>query len=172
MIGALLKLGGFALPWWGRWAAIAALAAAWGGWCALKMHEHDEAKFEAFKAEVQAAGDRQNFRTQQTIRAHQALKEISDAEANAAAAQRDAALLRVRALQSAAAGRRIVPAAAAGAAGGARICYADRDELDRGIRERIDRLSARVVGIAEKGQRGVDVAQICARWAQRVQDPR
>lgn len=171
MIAGLLKLSGFALPWWARWAAIAALAAAWGGWCALKMHQHDEAKFEAFKAEVQVAGDRRNFETQQTIKAHQAQKEISDAEANTAARERDAALLRVRALQRDAAGRGVVPAAPAGAASDRRICFADREELDRGFRASFARLSERVIGIAQEGQRGIDVAGVCARWAQRVQPP-
>jgi hypothetical protein len=167
MIAALLKLGGFALPWWGRWVAIAALAATWGGWCALKMHQHDEAKFEAFKAEVQAAGDKQNFETQQTIKAHQALKEISDAEANTAAAQRDAALLRVRELVRAGRDRSFLPAPAPGAERGDRLCFA-AGELDRGLRAAVERLQERTVANAAEGQRGVDAAVICRDWAKAI----
>ena len=150
--------------WVWRWIAIAAVASAAGWACYLKGEEKVQGAFDEYKVAVKAAGDRQNELTRQTIAAHKQLQESSDAQAQAAATARDAALARVRALQSAAARSRIVPAAPAGAAGGDRICFA-REELDRGIRAAFARLSQRSLANAEEGQRGVDVATVCRDWA-------
>ena len=153
------------IPSWAwRWIAIAVVAAAAGWTCYLKGEEKVQAQFDDYKAQVKAAGDRQNELTRQTIAAHQQLQEIADAHAQTAAADRDAALARVRALESARANSRIVPPAPAGAAGGDRICFA-REELDRGLRAAFARLSEQSLANASEGQRAADVAAVCRDWA-------
>lgn len=164
----MLNFLGLAIPWWGRWLAIAGVLVAAAGWGAVKMHEHDEEKLEAFKLEIARAGDKQNRETAERVLRWKNLKEISDAQAQTAAAARDAALDRERVRQLADSSRRIVPAATAGAGGGDRLCLS-RDELDRRLRASFARLSERLIGIAEQGQRGIDVAAVCSSWARGLQ---
>lgn len=153
------------IPAWAwRWIAIAAVAAAAGGWCFIEGVRHEEKIFDDYKEQVKLAGDKQNFLTQETIKAHKALQEISDAEAKTRSAERDAALLRVRILVQAGRDSRIVPAPAAGAAGSNRICFA-AEQLDRGLREALGRVQDRTLALAQAGQRGVDTAVVCRDWA-------
>jgi len=153
------------IPAWAwRWIAIAAVAAAAGGWCWLLGAHHVQREFDDYKEQVKLAGDKQAFLTAETIKAHQALKEISDAEAQTAAAERDAAVMRVRQLVQAGRNRGFLPAPAAGAGGSNRICFA-RGELDRNLGEAVGRISNRVIALAQEGQRGVDTAVVCREWA-------
>src|SRR5258708_14487586 len=110
----------FIPAWAWRWIAILAVAAAAGGACYIAGVRHEEKLFDDYKEQVKLAADKQNFLTQETIKAHQALKEISDAEAKTAAAERATALERVRQLVQAGRDSRIVPAAGPGACGGSR----------------------------------------------------
>jgi hypothetical protein len=152
------------IPSWAwRWIAIVVLAAATGWAFYLKGEERVQVDFDEYKAQVRAAGNKQNELTRQSIAAHKQLKEIADGKARTAAAARDAALARVRSLESGA-DRRLVPTAPPRAAGGDRICFA-REELDRGLRDAFARLSQRALANAEEGQRGVDVAALCRDWA-------
>lgn len=156
--------------WLWRWLALIAVAAAFGWTCYLKGEAHVQEQFDAFEAQVKAAGDRQNELTQQTIKVHKLLQENADAQAQTATASRDAAMLRVRALESAAASSRILPAPAPGTASGNRICFA-ADQLDRGIRVSLAAAQERFAAIAQSGQRGVDTAVVCSAWAKSLAKP-
>lgn len=152
----------FIPAWAWRWIAVAAVGVALFGTGWIKGRAGEAEKFDEYKAQVKAASDRQNQLTQQTIAAHQRLREMSDVEANAAVLTRDAALARVRLLVRDA-GSRIVPAPSTGATGSNRVCFA-ADELDRGIREALDRVTDRTLAIAQEGQRGIDTAVVCREW--------
>jgi hypothetical protein len=168
----MLSFLGFVIPWWGRWLTIAGVLIAAMAFGAAKMHAHDEREFDDYRERVKLAGDRQNELTRQTIAAQAQLKEQSDAEWKTKHAAAVAALADARMrLDAAGRDRRFVPAAPAAAGGAARICFPDRDELDRGIRERFARLSARIIRAAEEGQRGIDLAAVCSSWARGLQKP-
>lgn len=154
--------------WAWRWLSILLILVGAFAAGAAKMHAHDQAKFDEFEAAVKAAGDKQNALTQETVKAHKTLQELSDAEAKTAAAERDAATLRVRQLVQAGRDSRIVPNSAPSSPSNSRICYADREQLDRGLRESFARLSERVIGIAQEGQRSADVAALCRDWAKKL----
>jgi hypothetical protein len=162
----MLSLLGFAIPWWGRWLAIAGVLVAAAGWGAAKMRAHDEREFDAYREEVKLAGDRQNELTRQITAAQAQLKEISDAEwktkHDAAVGALAAAQLR---LDQARRDRRLVPAAPAGAAGNQRICFADREQLDREIDRALTDAAKEDLGDAAEGQRGIIVAAGCNGWA-------
>ena len=154
------------IPAWAwRWIAILAVGAALAFTWYVKGREAVQIKFDEYQAQVKAAGDRQNELTRQTIAAHKQLQESSDAQAQTAAASRDAALARVRALESARASIRIVPSAPTSAQGNLRICYPDRDELDRQVRGAMDEAAAEDHADSATGQTGVDVATVCRDWA-------
>lgn len=158
----------FIPPWAWRWLAVAGIGASLYGVGWLNGRHHEERLFDDYKEQVKLAADKQAFLTQQTIKAHQALKEISDAESKTLAAERDAATLRVRQLVQAGRDRSLLPPLASGTASNSRICYADRDQLDRGIREGFNRLSERIIKLAQQGQRGADVATVCRDWSTRL----
>jgi hypothetical protein len=153
------------VPWYYRWGAVALLFVAAAGFGAAKMHEHDQEKFDAFEAKVKAAGDRQNELTQQIIAIHKQEAEDAQAKAVKATRDRDAAVATSNKLLDAAASGRIVSAPRSGSGSDKRICFTDRDELDRGISERFARLSSRVIGAIQKAGGGVDVALLCHDWA-------
>lgn len=166
MIGLLgLVLPGSAWLW--KWGAIAAVSAAFGGWCWLQGAHHVEREFDKFRLEVQAVGDRQNRETAARVAAWQTLKETTDAQAQDRAA-RDAVLLAAsrKQLLDFSARVRLVPSAAAGAGDDKRICFADRDELDREIGAALLEFAAEDLGDAAEGQRGIAVASACQAWAQ------
>ncbi len=153
------------IPAWAwRWIAILSVGAALYGTGWIKGKIHEEKLFDEYKSQVKAVGDRQNYLTQETIKVHKALKETSDAKAKTAAAERDAALERVRTLQSTSASRSFLPRTSPSTASSNRVCFA-ADQLDRGVRQAIDRLQQRVVAGAAEGQRGVDTAVVCRDWA-------
>ena len=150
--------------WAWRWVAIVGVSIAFGVVCYMKGREAVQEKFDDYKAEVKAAGDKQNALTQQAIQAHQQLKEIADAEAKTALAERDAATLRLRDIQGAIAGVSLVPAPAAGSASGNRVCFAS-DILDRRLHNALAAASDRLNRIAQSGQQGIDVGVVCRNWA-------
>jgi hypothetical protein len=157
-------LGAFFNPW-----VLAAGMAAIGGSFLYGLKIGHE-RMEAFQSQVEAVGAAQNAKTAATTKAWKDLKETSDAKAQTLAADRAAALARVRALQSAAASRSLLPAPTTGAAGSNRICFA-ADQLDRGLRETVARVAGRAVAIAQEGQRGIDTAVTCREWANAIVKP-
>lgn len=160
MIAAL----GFIPSWAWRWIAIFAVAAAAGWACYLKGEAHVQEQFDQFEAAVKAAGDKQNQLTQATIKAHQQLKELSDAEAKTREADLTAELAATRVrLDAARSSTSILPKSSPGADGNKRICAA-RDVFDRGYAEISGRLQERALAIAGKGQRGIDLTVICKAW--------
>ena len=157
---------GFIPAWAWRWLAIALVfAGAWGaGWFQGRLAgERDLTQYQArVEAEARVAAKR----TAEVISQHKAAKEIADAQFEELHAKSNALLNAARLqLAKTRADSRIVPAKPGGTTGDKRICFSDRDELDRGIRELFIELSKGIIGIAEKGQRGVDVAVTCHNWA-------
>ena len=81
-MGFLLNL----VPWWGRILAIVAILVAAAGFGAVKMHSHDQVKYEAlqleyaaFKADVTAKGQAQEAHTAIVVAAQQQkTKEVSN----------------------------------------------------------------------------------------------
>src|SRR5258708_39368168 len=154
----------FIPAWAWRWSAILAVAAAAGGACYIAGVRHEEKLFDDYKEQVKLAADKQNFLTAETIKAHKTLQELSDAQAKTAAAERDAATLRVRQLVQAGRDRSLLSAIPPSAAGNNRVCFAT-DQLDRGLRQAVGAASDRLIAIAQAGQRGVDTAVTCQQWA-------
>ena len=153
------------IPAWAwRWLAILGVGAALYGMGWLQGRHHEELIFDDYKEQVKLAADKQNFLTAETIKAHKSLQELSDAEAKTAAAERDAATLRLRQLVQAGRDRSLLSAIPPSAAGNNRVCFAT-DQLDRGLRQAVGAASDRLIAIAEAGQRGVDTAVTCQQWA-------
>lgn len=125
------------LPWWVRWAVLAALCAAvWiGGYITASHHqkaraEAIQAKFDAFKAQTEAAGRQAAGVAKAKEAAAQQLKGNADAENLRTSADLRARLERLR---HASATSVILPAAPAGARRPDLACY-DRTELERALR--------------------------------------
>ena len=147
-----------------HWRLTLGLGLAAASYAAIEYWKHEAHVAEAQVMADRVAGAAQDKITQQIIKTHEQLKEAKDVQAKLLASQRDDAVARMRALAAASASQRIVPASTGPASSGGRVCYA-ADELDRGIRERVARLRARVEGVAAVGQAGVDTATICRDWA-------
>lgn len=140
------------------------MAVAFGVVCYFKGMAHVQSEFDDYKAEVKAAGDRQNLITQQTISIHKQLQETADAKAQSAAAERDLSLRRLRDIQGAIAGISLLPTPAPNTTSGNNICFA-ADKLDEGLRNAIAGVANRLGPIAQEGQRGIDTAVIARDWA-------
>lgn len=131
---------------------------------AAKMHESDQAKYDALEAGVKAAGDKQNELTQKAIALHNQLRHSADEEADRLRAERDRAVFDANRLQHAAASRRLLPAPAAGTQGPARLCY-PADQLDQQIGAALDEAAGEDLGDSAVGQAGVDIAHVCHDYA-------
>lgn len=155
---------GLILPWWTRWAVLAAALVAAGTFGAVKMHQHDQhaydalaADFATFKAQVVAAGEAQEKRTA-AISAHdELLKEEADHD-------HEAALTKLRADVASLRARRpdlgILPPATAGA-GRADVACFDRGALESALRA----LVADVRGFVDEGSEAVVDLNSAKLWA-------
>lgn len=156
---------GFIPAWAWRWLAILGVGAALYGAGWLNGRHHEERIFDDYKEQVKLAADKQAFLTAQTIKAHQALKEISDAEAKTRTAERDLALSRVRQLVQAGRDRSLLSAGALSTGGRGELCY-PAGELDRQIREALGEAASDDLNDSATGQAAVDTASVCKKWAQ------
>ena len=172
-MGWIAKLFGFALPSWGIYAALAAAFAGAMGWSWLQGKEYAEAMTQGAKLESAVIAAVQQSRTDAQILAWKRLKEATDEKAKAQdalrAVQLAAADKRVRdAISKAGASSRIVPAAPSGSVGDKRICFPDRDALDReisaGIAGAFGRYAPKRIASAQEGQHAIDVATLCRDW--------
>jgi hypothetical protein len=157
------------IPSWAwRWIGIAAVA----GSAALAFYwkgvEHEEAAFDAYKAQVKALGDRQNDLSRQREQAWKQLSEATEHEAQLRNDRLVADLRSARLRGNALASRRIVPAPSGSTGGGDRVCYA-AEQLDRGLREALGGLQRRITELAEQGQRDRDLAAECVSYVRGLQ---
>jgi len=179
-MGWLAKLAGFAIPSWGMYAMLAGAFVAWGGYTAYLMHEYDEGRYAAAATDRAVLAAVQKSQTDAQILAWKRLYEATNDKAKKLEEIRklDIALAdkRVRdALSKAGAGRRIVPPAASSSASDKRICFPDRDALDReisaGIAGAFGRYAPKRIASAEEGQHAADVAVLCRDWTKAISQP-
>jgi len=71
----MINLLTMALPWWAKWAALAALVAATNGWTWHKTHEAGAARLDAYRAEVAQAGALQQARVATQVAQQQRITE-------------------------------------------------------------------------------------------------
>jgi len=147
-----MNLLGLVIPWWGRVLAVLAVLAAAAAFGAAKMHAYDqdrydalEAKFEAFKDQVTAAG----------VLARQQAKAKEDADKkrkDAADAENSAALATLAGLLHNARSRPVsAPAACPSSPDGAARFRAESErayrDLVEGLRGEGERCSKAVIGL-------------------------
>jgi hypothetical protein len=157
------------LPSWAwRWLGIAAVA----GSAALAFYwkgvEHEEVKFDDYRAQVKAAGDKQAELARQKEQAWKQLAEATEREAQLRTDRLAADLRAARLRGDALASRRLVPEPPGAAGGGGRICYA-AEQLDRGLRQDLGGLQRRITDLAEQGQRDRDLAAECVAYVRGLQ---
>ena len=162
-----MNLLGMIVPWWGRWAALLALVLAAAAFGAAKMHQHDQAKYDAREAAIKAAALKQNELTLKQTALFQTYKESADEEALHLREARDRAVFDANRLRLAASHTRLVPTAPSGAQGSGRICYSP-DQLDREISAALDDAAGEDLQDAALGQHGIDVATVARDHAQAV----
>ena len=126
-----------------------------------------EKQYLSYKATQEAVAHQQEENTKLIAAQHKQVKDDLDAKYKAVVDRDNARLSALRVQLNAERSQRLVPAAPSGSPGDQRVCYS-RDELDRGLSESLARLSARVVGIAQEGQRAVVVASQCREWVGKV----
>jgi len=172
-MGWITKLVGFALPSWSLYAILAAAFAGAMGWSWLEGKGYAEAMIQGAKLEATVIAAVQQTRTDAQIVTWKKLKEAVDEKAKAQdalrASQLAAADKRVLdALSKAGSRTRIVPAPASSSASDKRICFPDRDALDReisaGIAGAFGRYAPKRIASAEEGQHAVDVSVLCRDW--------
>ncbi len=71
----MINLLGLALPWWAKWAAIAALVAVTNGVTWTKTRAAGEARLDALRAEVELAGKLQAVRVAEQVGAQRRITE-------------------------------------------------------------------------------------------------
>lgn len=71
----MINLLTMALPWWAKWAALAALIAATNAWTWHKTHAAGAARLEQYRAEVAAAGQAQQARVAVQVAQQQRITE-------------------------------------------------------------------------------------------------
>ena len=126
-----------------------------------------EKQYLSYKATVEAVGRQQEENTKLIAAQHRQVKEDLDAKYKAVVDRDAARIAALRVQLNAERSQRIVPAAPSSSSADQRVCYS-RDELDRGLRESLARLSERIIGIAEEGERAVVVASQCREWVGKV----
>lgn len=159
----MMSLLGFVIPWWGRWAALAALFAAEAAYVGLKVHAHDQEQFDAYTAQVKAVGDAQNAIAREKEITWKKVVEATENEAKLRTDNLNAQLAAAGLRNAALAGRRLVPTAPGPAAGRSQLCYS-AGQLDRELREALRILYREVTGLAEEGQRARDLAAECVAY--------
>lgn len=71
----MINLLAMALPWWAKWAALAALLAATNGWTWYQTHQAGAARLDAYRAEVAQAGRLQQARVATQVAQQQRITE-------------------------------------------------------------------------------------------------
>ena len=71
----MINLLSMALPWWAKWAALAALLAATNGWTWYQTHQAGAARLNAYRAEVALAGKLQQARVATQVAQQQRITE-------------------------------------------------------------------------------------------------
>ena len=71
----MINLLAMALPWWAKWAALAALLAATNGWTWYQTHQDGAARLDAYRAEVAQAGKLQQARVATQVAQQQRITE-------------------------------------------------------------------------------------------------
>jgi len=71
----MINLLSMALPWWAKWAALAALLAATNGWTWYQTHQAGAARLDAYRAEVALAGKLQQARVATQVAQQQRITE-------------------------------------------------------------------------------------------------
>lgn len=71
----MINLLAMALPWWVKWAALAALLAATNGWTWYQTHQAGAARLDAYRAEVAQAGKLQQARVATQVAQQQRITE-------------------------------------------------------------------------------------------------
>lgn len=71
----MINLLAMALPWWAKWAALAALLAATNGWTWYQTHQAGAARLDAYRAEVAQAGKLQQARVATQVAQQQRITE-------------------------------------------------------------------------------------------------
>lgn len=71
----MINLLAMALPWWVKWAALAALLAATNGWTWYQTHQAGAARLDAYRAEVALAGKLQQARVATQVAQQQRITE-------------------------------------------------------------------------------------------------
>lgn len=156
---------GLILPWWWRWAALAAALLAAAAFGAAKMHAHDqvrydelEAKFETFKDRVTAAGVLAKQQAIAKEAADKKRKDAADAENSAALATLADTIAGLR--RDRPGGGVLSPGPAS--PGGADVACFDRPAVERAY-------GALVVGLRGLGDEGAQATvnlDTAKRWAQ------
>ena len=144
------------------WLILGAFLAVGGAF--LAGIEVESRNFASYRGAQEAIAKIQEDQTKRIAAQHRKDAEDAQAQSQTLAADRDAAIAKLRVVQSTIAGRSIVPAPAPGAPVSDRVCYS-RAVLDRELRATVARAAERLVGIAQEGQRGWDLAVVCRDWA-------
>lgn len=154
------------VPWWGRIVAVAAVLVAAAAFGAVKMHEHDQARFDALQAQYSAFVDKVRATGLEAKKAAEAKeksdkerKEKSDAENTELRANNTALAKRLRDER---ARSRFVPAAAPGSTSPDRACFG-RSELERALQ----RLDEAVSGLVAEGDAARIDLNTAKGWAKR-----
>jgi hypothetical protein len=157
------------LPWWWRWAALVLVIVASAGFGAIKMHAHDQTRYEAlqgdfagYRAQVSAEGKIAQRRADAQAAAAKLAKEQTDAENKAA---RNLDRQRIASLRWDAdhRGAYSLPAAPADARRADLACF-DRAEFERAGGAALGRLRA----IADQGDAATLDLNSARAWALRL----
>lgn len=154
-----------------HWRLSLALGVALGNFAVIEYWKYEAHSASDELAAYRTAGEAQNALTAQVIAAYKHQKELADAnfEKRESDLAGELAATRVR-LDAARSRGSFLPAAAPGARGDQRLCVA-RDVLDQGLGDIAGRLESRILAVAAKGQRGIDVAVTCRDWAAKLPAP-
>lgn len=162
----------FLTPFVMRLIALGAAFLAFGGFCAYRMHQHDQialnalqSEFDAFKGGVKALGDAAQKRADAENLANAKRKADADKE-NAAAHAVDArAIASLRLAADRARGRQL-PAAPSGSSRPDLLCL-DRAEYQRADGEATERLRQGARGLADEGTAATVDLNTAKAWAKK-----
>ena len=154
-----------------RWGVICLLLAVVAGAAALKMHQHDQIKYDAladdfakFRSGVAALGEQAEKAAKTRELEDLATKKRADDEN--AKTKRDLAGVydAYRSLRAQRAGGSLLPTAPAGAASADRACF-DRAALDRGLANADGLLQEGAIGILQRGDQAIVDLNTAKGWA-------
>lgn len=156
------------LPWWTRWAALAALCAAVAIFTGVKVHAHDrialdalQGRFDAFRTQVAYAGKLAQIAADKEIAAGKLAKENADAE-NSRTHAADIATIASLRRERDSARRSAVPAAPAGSSRPDLACF-ERTALESALGGFI----AEIRGLADEGTAATVDLNTAKLWAKK-----